>query len=172
MLNAGRRYLGVENLSGKVFVTSGLGGMSGAQAKAAVIAGCVGIIAEVSLCVELYSSAFIQVVPFFSFQFYPFILSPFKNWHQMSPQSLQQTQEGSIPICTLRYLMHIFHKRILWLANNEMFKYYFHIFMFALLLNTTLNNPFISIQATCIVFMHQYPHSGCLMSTAGISSLA
>uniref|UniRef100_A0A6I8N6N1 urocanate hydratase n=1 Tax=Ornithorhynchus anatinus TaxID=9258 RepID=A0A6I8N6N1_ORNAN len=47
MLNAGRRYLGVENLAGKVFVTSGLGGMSGAQAKAAVIAGCVGVIAEV-----------------------------------------------------------------------------------------------------------------------------
>ncbi|XP_058023804.1 urocanate hydratase [Ahaetulla prasina] len=47
VLNAGRRYLGMENLSGKVFVTSGLGGMSGAQAKAAVIAGCVGIIAEV-----------------------------------------------------------------------------------------------------------------------------
>uniref|UniRef100_A0A670IY51 Urocanate hydratase 1 n=1 Tax=Podarcis muralis TaxID=64176 RepID=A0A670IY51_PODMU len=47
VLNAGRRYLGVENLAGKVFVTSGLGGMSGAQAKAAVIAGCVGIIAEV-----------------------------------------------------------------------------------------------------------------------------
>ncbi|XP_054831811.1 urocanate hydratase [Eublepharis macularius] len=47
VLNAGRRYLGAENLAGKVFVTSGLGGMSGAQAKAAVIAGCVGIIAEV-----------------------------------------------------------------------------------------------------------------------------
>ncbi|XP_060622193.2 urocanate hydratase isoform X1 [Anolis sagrei] len=47
VLNAGRRYLGVENLAGKVFVTSGLGGMSGAQAKAAVIAGCVGVIAEV-----------------------------------------------------------------------------------------------------------------------------
>uniref|UniRef100_A0A8D0LB72 Urocanate hydratase n=1 Tax=Sphenodon punctatus TaxID=8508 RepID=A0A8D0LB72_SPHPU len=47
VLNAGRHYLGVENLAGKVFVTSGLGGMSGAQAKAAVIAGCVGIIAEV-----------------------------------------------------------------------------------------------------------------------------
>ncbi|XP_044307069.1 urocanate hydratase [Varanus komodoensis] len=47
VLNAGRRYLGVEDLSGKVFVTSGLGGMSGAQAKAAVIAGCVGVIAEV-----------------------------------------------------------------------------------------------------------------------------
>ncbi|XP_053151760.1 urocanate hydratase isoform X2 [Hemicordylus capensis] len=47
VLNAGRRYLKAENLAGKVFVTSGLGGMSGAQAKAAVIAGCVGIIAEV-----------------------------------------------------------------------------------------------------------------------------
>ncbi|XP_009089361.2 urocanate hydratase isoform X1 [Serinus canaria] len=47
VLNAGRRYLRAEDLSGKVFVTSGLGGMSGAQAKAAVIAGCVGIIAEV-----------------------------------------------------------------------------------------------------------------------------
>ncbi|XP_015777989.1 PREDICTED: urocanate hydratase-like [Acropora digitifera] len=31
----------------KVFVTSGLGGMSGAQAKAAVIAGCIGVVAEV-----------------------------------------------------------------------------------------------------------------------------
>ncbi len=31
----------------KVFITSGLGGMSGAQAKAAVIAGCIGVIAEV-----------------------------------------------------------------------------------------------------------------------------
>lgn len=48
VLNAGRRYLGVEDLSGKVFVTSGLGGMSGAQAKAAAIVGCIGVIAEVS----------------------------------------------------------------------------------------------------------------------------
>ena len=31
----------------QVFVTSGLGGMSGAQAKAAYICGCVGVIAEV-----------------------------------------------------------------------------------------------------------------------------
>ncbi len=46
-MNAGRKYLNVDDLSGKVFVTSGLGGMSGAQAKAAVIAGCVGVIAEV-----------------------------------------------------------------------------------------------------------------------------
>lgn len=48
MLNAGRRYLGSGDLTGRVFVTSGLGGMSGAQAKAAAIAGCVGVIAEVS----------------------------------------------------------------------------------------------------------------------------
>uniref|UniRef100_A0AAX7VIX8 urocanate hydratase n=1 Tax=Astatotilapia calliptera TaxID=8154 RepID=A0AAX7VIX8_ASTCA len=47
VLNAGRRYLGSDDLRGRVFVTSGLGGMSGAQAKAAVIAGCVSVIAEV-----------------------------------------------------------------------------------------------------------------------------
>ncbi|XP_043934539.1 urocanate hydratase [Protopterus annectens] len=47
VMNAGRRYLGLNNLSGKVFVTAGLGGMSGAQAKAAVIAGCIGVIAEI-----------------------------------------------------------------------------------------------------------------------------
>ncbi|MBN1825849.1 MAG: urocanate hydratase [Candidatus Eisenbacteria bacterium] len=50
LLNAGRRYLGLEpgaGLEGKVFVTSGLGGMSGAQAKASVIAGAVGVIAEI-----------------------------------------------------------------------------------------------------------------------------
>src|SRR5258705_367573 len=50
LLNAGRKYLGsgAEALSGRIFVTSGLGGMSGAQAKAAVIAGAVGIVAEVN----------------------------------------------------------------------------------------------------------------------------
>ena len=48
LLNAGRRLgLGSDNLRGRVFVTSGLGGMSGAQAMAAVITGCVGVIAEV-----------------------------------------------------------------------------------------------------------------------------
>ena len=42
LLNAARRYLGLsssDGLAGVTFVTSGLGGMSGAQAKAAVIAG-------------------------------------------------------------------------------------------------------------------------------------
>ncbi|KAK4310664.1 hypothetical protein Pmani_017791 [Petrolisthes manimaculis] len=48
VLNAGRKYLGVESLAGRVFLTSGLGGMSGAQAKAAIICGCIGVIAEVS----------------------------------------------------------------------------------------------------------------------------
>ncbi len=55
-MNAARRYLKTNDLSGVVFVTSGLGGMSGAQAKAAVIAGCVGVVAEVrvkDLCVPL-----------------------------------------------------------------------------------------------------------------------
>ncbi|KAI6176134.1 Imidazolonepropionate hydrolase [Aphelenchoides bicaudatus] len=48
VMNAGRKYLAVETLAGKVFVTAGLGGMSGAQAKASVINGCVGVIAEIS----------------------------------------------------------------------------------------------------------------------------
>ncbi|MCB9679695.1 MAG: urocanate hydratase [Alphaproteobacteria bacterium] len=50
LLNAGRKYLGTgeAGLRGKVFVTSGLGGMSGAQAKAAVIAGAVCVVAEIN----------------------------------------------------------------------------------------------------------------------------
>ena len=51
MLNAGRLYLGTsgeDGLAGKVYVTAGLGGMSGAQAKAAVIAGAVCIVAEIN----------------------------------------------------------------------------------------------------------------------------
>jgi len=50
ILNAGRKYLGIaadKDLKGVCFVTSGLGGMSGAQAKAIEIAGGVGVIAEV-----------------------------------------------------------------------------------------------------------------------------
>ena len=50
LLNAGRRMLSIpadQNLAGKLFVSSGLGGMSGAQGKALTIAGGVGIIAEV-----------------------------------------------------------------------------------------------------------------------------
>ncbi|XP_064488264.1 urocanate hydratase-like [Ornithodoros turicata] len=48
VMNAGRKYLNLSDLRGKVFVTSGLGGMSGAQAKASVIANGIGVIAEVS----------------------------------------------------------------------------------------------------------------------------
>lgn len=51
LLNAGRKYLGIpegEDLRGRVFVSSGLGGMSGAQAKAAVITGAVAVIAEIN----------------------------------------------------------------------------------------------------------------------------
>jgi urocanate hydratase len=50
ILNAGRLKLGIDekgNLAGKLFVSSGLGGMSGAQGKAGDIAGAVSIIAEV-----------------------------------------------------------------------------------------------------------------------------
>ncbi|MBL7808226.1 MAG: urocanate hydratase [Saprospiraceae bacterium] len=47
LLNAGRRMGLGDSLAGRIFVTSGLGGMSGAQAIAAVVTGCVGIIAEV-----------------------------------------------------------------------------------------------------------------------------
>lgn len=50
LLNAGRLELGIpqdKNLAGHLFVSSGLGGMSGAQGKACVIAGGVSIIAEV-----------------------------------------------------------------------------------------------------------------------------
>jgi len=50
LLNAGRKYLSIpddKDLRGVVFVSSGLGGMSGAQAKAVEIAGGIGVIAEV-----------------------------------------------------------------------------------------------------------------------------
>ena len=50
ILNAGRKFLGVSekgDLAGYTFVSSGLGGMSGAQPKASDIAGAVGIFAEV-----------------------------------------------------------------------------------------------------------------------------
>lgn len=52
LLNAGRLHLGVPedgNLAGHLFVSSGMGGMSGAQPKAAEIAHAVGVIAEVDM---------------------------------------------------------------------------------------------------------------------------
>ncbi|HQH19743.1 MAG TPA: urocanate hydratase [Bacteroidales bacterium] len=49
VLNAGRKIeKNNEGLAGKLFVTSGLGGMSGAQPKAAVIAGAIGVVAEIN----------------------------------------------------------------------------------------------------------------------------
>ena len=52
ILNAGRLKLGLdpkEDLKGHLFISSGLGGMSGAQSKAVEIAGGVGVFAEVDI---------------------------------------------------------------------------------------------------------------------------
>ena len=49
VLNAGRKIsINDEGLAGKLFVTSGLGGMSGAQPKAGNIAGCITVCAEIN----------------------------------------------------------------------------------------------------------------------------
>jgi len=49
ILNAGRKISKHgEGLAGKIFVTSGLGGMSGAQPKAGNIAGCITVVADVN----------------------------------------------------------------------------------------------------------------------------
>ncbi|MDR1056260.1 MAG: urocanate hydratase [Prevotellaceae bacterium] len=49
VMNAARRVTkDGESIAGKLFVTAGLGGMSGAQPKAAVVSGIVGVIAEVN----------------------------------------------------------------------------------------------------------------------------
>lgn len=50
LLNAARMHSknSSDNFKGKLFVSAGLGGMSGAQPKAAVIAGVVGVVAEVN----------------------------------------------------------------------------------------------------------------------------
>ena len=56
MLNAGRLYLDLDDLSGKVFVTSGLGGMSGAQAKVTIF-----IYPNVSLIFEVNAATKIIV---------------------------------------------------------------------------------------------------------------
>lgn len=48
VMNALRLKLGHDDLSGRLFVSSGLGGMSGAQPKAGVISGVVSVIAEVN----------------------------------------------------------------------------------------------------------------------------
>lgn len=49
VLNAGRKISKAgEGLAGKLFLTSGLGGMSGAQPKSGNIAGCITVVAEVN----------------------------------------------------------------------------------------------------------------------------
>jgi len=48
VLNAGRKIDPTGSLAGKVFLTAGLGGMSGAQPKAGNIAGCISVVAEVN----------------------------------------------------------------------------------------------------------------------------
>ena len=49
LLNGGRKISKAgEGLSGKLFVTAGLGGMSGAQPKAGNIAGCISVTAEIN----------------------------------------------------------------------------------------------------------------------------
>jgi urocanate hydratase len=49
VMNAGRKFIkGTDGLKGKVFVTCGLGGMSGAQPKATVIAGGICVVAEIN----------------------------------------------------------------------------------------------------------------------------
>ena len=67
LLNAGRLKLGIkgeEDLRGHLFVSSGLGGMSGAQPKAADIAGAASIIAEVdaSRIATRYNQGWVQHV--------------------------------------------------------------------------------------------------------------
>lgn len=42
-----RKFFNTQDMKGMVYVTSGLGGMSGAQPKAADICGCVSVTAEI-----------------------------------------------------------------------------------------------------------------------------
>ena len=65
LLNAGRKIAkNGEDLTGKLFVTSGLGGMSGAQPKAANIAGCISVTAEINPKVTKtrYSQGWVDLV--------------------------------------------------------------------------------------------------------------
>ncbi|MCQ2329076.1 MAG: urocanate hydratase [Paludibacteraceae bacterium] len=50
VMNAARKHLkpGEKDFRGQIFISAGLGGMSGAQPKAAVISGVVGVIAEIN----------------------------------------------------------------------------------------------------------------------------
>ena len=64
VMNAARMISKSRDISGKLFVSSGLGGMSGAQAKASNIAGIVGIIAEINpkVAEKRYSQGWVDEV--------------------------------------------------------------------------------------------------------------
>jgi urocanate hydratase len=88
VLNAGRMLPGGsgEGLGGKLFVTSGLGGMSGAQAKAAVIAGAVGVIAEVNenAAVKRHSQGWVDELFFSLDELIPRIVKSKENKESVS----------------------------------------------------------------------------------------
>lgn len=49
LMNMARKFFNKQDMGGMVFVTSGLGGMSGAQPKAGDICGCISVTAEVDI---------------------------------------------------------------------------------------------------------------------------
>ena len=90
LLNAGRMKLGVPqdgNLNGHLFVSSGLGGMSGAQPKAAEIAGATAIIAEVdySRILTRHNQGWVQ-----------HITSDLKEAYQLANEAMQEKRPCSI----------------------------------------------------------------------------
>lgn len=65
VMNAFRKVLPkTETPAGKIFLTSGLGGMSGAQPKAGNIAGCITVVAEVNpkAAIKRYEQAWVDVL--------------------------------------------------------------------------------------------------------------
>ena len=90
LLNAGRMKLGVPqdgNLNGHLFVSSGLGGMSGAQPKAAEIAGATAIIAEVdySRILTRHNQGWVQ-----------HITSDLAEAYQLASEAMQEKRPCSI----------------------------------------------------------------------------
>lgn len=64
ILNMNRKYFGTNDLRGRVFVSSGLGGMSGAQPKAGYLLGACTVIAEVSeeALLKRYNQGWVQEI--------------------------------------------------------------------------------------------------------------
>ena len=90
LLNAGRMKLGIpqdKDLRGHFFVSSGLGGMSGAQPKAAEIAGATAIIAEVdaSRIETRHRQGWVQ-----------YVTSDLKEAYRLAGQSIQEKKPCSI----------------------------------------------------------------------------